>query len=143
MIIKKDLYLVCEIPFIEPKFGVRAEEGKPEIITITTTREEAYKIATRYLEYKNFKQMYSQVYISYYNGKSGNYWGYLYLNSDLDNIVGILGADVVIDPMFTDNCPLYFHNPVSSSLNVLKSIGDFRVMCNWIKQEIENWFKRI
>lgn len=142
MIIKKDLYLVCEVPFIEPKFGVRAEEGKPDIITITTTREEAYTIACRYLEYKNFKRQYSQVFISYYNGRHSDYWGRLYLYNNLDNIVAIEGADVVDDPMFRDICPLYFHNPVSNSLNVLKSIKDFRSMCNWIKKGIDNWFAK-
>ncbi len=141
MIIKKDLYLVCEIPFIEPKFSIRAEEGISDIIAITTTRDEAYTIATHYLEYKNFKKQYSQVYISYYNGKNCNYWGTLYMNN-LDNIVAIQGADVVNDPMFIDQCPLYFHNPISCSLNVLKSIKDFRTMCNWIKSGINNWFAK-
>ena len=139
MIIKKDLYLVCEIPFIEPKFGVRAEEGISDIIAITTTRDEAYSIATHYLEYKNFKRQYSQVYISYYNGKNSSYWGNVYLNN-LDNIVATQGADVVDDSMFKDLCPLYFHNPISCSLNVLRSIKDFRIMCNWIKKGVDNWF---
>ena len=142
MIIKKDLYLVCEIPYIEPKFGAKPKEGKPDIIAITTTRDEAYAIASHYLEYRNFKREYSVVYISYYNGKNSGYWGSIYLNNNLDNIVALLGADVSDDPMFTNNCLLYFHNPVSCSFNVLRSIKDFRTMCNWIKTGIDNWFKR-
>ena len=143
MIIKKDLYLVCEVPFIEPKFGVKPERGVPDIITITTTREEAYKIASRYLEYKNFKRVYSIVFISYYNGKDGEYWGYIYNQPNIDNIVAVLGADTVIDDMFTHDCPLYFRNPVSHSFNILKSIDDFRKMCNWIKEGITNYFNKL
>lgn len=143
MIIKKDLYLVCEVPFIEPKFGCTPERGVPEVLTITTTRDEAYKIASRYVEYKNFRNVYSVVFISYYNGPDGEYWGSLYRDRNLDNIVAILGADAVDDKLFTGNCPLYFNNPVSHSFNILRSMEDFRKVCNWVKAGLENFFAKM
>lgn len=143
MVINKDLYIVNEIPFKEPVYGCKPEKGIPDIIAITTTREEAYRIATRYLEYKNFRKQYSIVYLSYYNGMDGEYWGNLYNNYDLNHLVGIMGADVVIDEMFEEDCPLYFNNVVSNSLNVMHSIKDFRTMCNWIKEGIKNYFTKI
>jgi hypothetical protein len=142
MIIKQDIYLVSEIPFIEPKFGARPEKGIPYCIALCTTREEAYTIACRCLEYNNFKHMYSQIFISYYNGEYGKYWGDLYLNNNLDNIASLLGCDVVQDSSFVDNCPLYFHNPISCSLNIINNIKDFRTMCNWVKTGIKNWFAK-
>ena len=142
MVIQKDLYLVCEVPYIEPIFGVREVEGTPSIIAITTTRDEAYTIALKYLQYKNFKQMYSKVYISYYIGNYGSYMGDVFLNGDFDTIVASFGADVIIDDKFVEDCPLYIHNSISSSLNIVKSLDAFRKMCNWIRDSFLNWLKK-
>ena len=143
MIINKDMFIVNEIPIIEPKFSVKAEKGIPDIIAITTTREEAYSIAKKYLDYKNLKRKYSIVYISYYNGKNGEYWGEYYKNSKMEDILLTMGANVVQDEMFVDNCPLFFDNPVSCSLLIIENIKDFRKMVNWVKQGIDNWFEKM
>lgn len=143
MILSKDLFIVCEIPFLEPKFGVKPEKGIPTIISITTTRDEAYKIANKYLEYKNLKRIYSIIFISYYNGDYGEYWGDLFINNNIETILRNLGADIINDNMFTNNCPLYFNNPISNSLNIIMNIKDFRIMVNWIKDGIKNWWNKL
>lgn len=142
MIINKDLFLVCEVPFLEPKFGVKPEKKLPDIITITTTRDEAYKIASRYLEYKNIKKRYSVVFISYYNGNNGLYWG-KYYNNTIEDILLSIGAEVVQDDMFTEPCPLYFYNPVSCSLLIIQTMNDFRKIVNWVRDGIKNWYEKL
>ena len=143
MIISKDLFIVNEIPILEPKFSVKPERGIADIIAITTTREEAYKIATKYLNYKNIKHKYSIVYISYYNGMEGEYWGNYYKNSSIDQILLTMGTTVVLDDMWTSNQPLFFNNPVSCNLVIIQNIAEFRSLVNWVKQGIKNWFERI